>query len=83
MPALATVRPQPGGPPAPEGESRAPEPRADADPAEVISVLVKQLVRTTATHYELTQHNPPLTFRIAKAEVAEIHRIIPLAELLS
>jgi len=59
------------------------EARADADPAEVISVLVKQLVRTTATHYELTQHNPPLTFRIAKAKVAEIHRIIPLAELLS
>ena len=59
------------------------EPRADADPAEVVSVLVKQLVRTTATHYELTQHNPPLTFRIAKAKVTEIHRIIPLAELLS
>jgi phage repressor protein C with HTH and peptisase S24 domain len=59
------------------------EARADADPAEVISVLVKQLVRTTATHYELTQHNPPLTFRIAKTQVAEIHRIIPLAELLS
>jgi phage repressor protein C with HTH and peptisase S24 domain len=59
------------------------EVRADADPAEVISVLVKQLVRTTATHYELAQHNPPLAFRIAKAQVAEIHRIIPLAELLS
>jgi phage repressor protein C with HTH and peptisase S24 domain len=59
------------------------EPRADADPAEVISVLVKQLVRTTATHFELTQHNPPFTFRIAKAQVAEIHRIIPLSELLS
>jgi hypothetical protein len=59
------------------------EARADADPAEVISVLVKQLVRTTATHYELTQHNPPLTFRIAKKQVAEIHRIIPLSELLS
>src|SRR4051812_16122861 len=59
------------------------EPRADADPAEVVSVLVKQLVRTTATHYELTQHNPPLSFRIAKGQVAEIHRIIPLAELLS
>lgn len=59
------------------------EPRADADPAEVVSVLVKQLSRTTATHYELTQHNPPLTFRIAKAEVAEIHRIVPLSELLS
>jgi len=59
------------------------EARADADPAEVISVLVKQLVRTTASHYELTQHNPPLTFRIAKAQVAEIHRIIPLSELLS
>ena len=49
----------------------------------MISVLVKQLVRTTASHYELTQHNPPLTFRIAKAQVAEIHRIIPLSELLS
>ena len=59
------------------------EARADADPAEVTSVLVKQLVRTTATHYELAQHNPPLTFRIAKTQITEIHRIIPLAELLS
>ena len=59
------------------------EPRADADPAEVISVLVKQLTRTTASHYELSQHNPPLSFRIAKSKVAEIHRIIPLSELLS
>ena len=59
------------------------EARPDADPAEVVSVLVKQLVRTTATHYELAQHNPPLTFRISKAQVTEIHRIIPLAELLS
>ena len=59
------------------------EARADADPAEVISVLVKQLVRTTASHYELSQHNPQLSFRIAKSKVAEIHRIIPLSELLS
>ena len=59
------------------------EPRADADPAEVVSVLVKQLVRNTATHYELAQHNPPLSFRISKSKVAEIHRIIPLSELLS
>ena len=59
------------------------EPRADADPAEVVSVLVKQLARSTATHYELSQHNPQLSFRIAKSKVAEIHRIVPLSELLS
>jgi len=59
------------------------EPRADADPAEVVSVLVKQLTRSTASHYELSQHNPQLSFRIAKSKVAEIHRIIPLSELLS
>lgn len=59
------------------------EAREDADPAEVVSVLVKTLERQTADFYELSQHNPPLTFRVEKAKVAEIHRIIPLSELLS
>ena len=59
------------------------EPRADADPAEVVSVLVKHLARRTAAHFELSQYNPALTFRIERRRVEAIHRIIPLSELLS
>ena len=59
------------------------EAKADADPAEVVSVLVKQLVRKTATHFELGQYNPALTFRIERRRIEAMHRIIPLSELLS
>lgn len=57
--------------------------REDADPAEVQSVLVKTLVRRGADFYELEQYNPEAVFRIEKSRVAAIHRIIPLAELMS
>jgi len=57
--------------------------RADADPAEVQSVLVKTLVRRGADFYELEQYNPEAVFRVEKSRVAAIHRIIPLAELMS
>lgn len=59
------------------------EPRSDADPAEVKSVLVKTLIRRTATHYELEQYNPEIIFRVDKRRVAAIHRVIPLKELMS
>lgn len=54
-----------------------------ADPSEVASVLVKVLVRRSATHFELEQFSPPLSFLVERNLVAAIHRIIPLSELLS
>ncbi len=59
------------------------EAREDADPAEVRSVLVKTLVRRGSDFYELEQYNPETVFRVEKRRVAAIHRIIPLAELMS
>lgn len=57
--------------------------RTDADPAEVQSVLIKTLVRRTASHFYLCQHNPATEFRVARSRIAAVHRIIPLSELLS
>src|SRR3546814_15551230 len=54
-----------------------------ADPAEIKHVLVKQLMRNTAAYYELQQFNPPVTFKVPKSKVHAVHRVIPLAELLS
>lgn len=49
---------------------------------EVVSVLVKRLVRSTTAYIELEQFNPPLTFRLPRAKVKHIHRIVPPSELL-
>lgn len=59
------------------------EPVEGADPSEVSSILVKELVGRTATHFELAQHNPPVRFKVEKRRVLAIHRIVPLSELLS
>lgn len=55
----------------------------EADPGTVRHVLVKQLQRNTASHVELCQFNPPITFKVPKAKVHAVHRVIPLSELLS
>lgn len=47
------------------------------------AVLVKKLVRRTATHYELEQFQPALTFRVEAAEVVRVDRVIPWSEMLS
>lgn len=49
---------------------------------DVITVLVKELVRLTSTAVELRQFNPALTFRIPRHQVARLHRLVPIAELL-
>lgn len=47
------------------------------------TVLVKRLVRKSASFIELEQFSPPATFRIDAAEVLKMHRVIPWQELLS
>lgn len=54
---------------------------ADGEGA-IASVLVKELVRRTAEYIELEQYNPPLRFRVATREVAQIHRWIPWRDLV-
>lgn len=49
---------------------------------DVVTVLVKQLVRTNAQFVELRQFNPAVSFRIPRRQVTRLHRIVPLAELL-
>lgn len=49
---------------------------------DVVTVLVKELVRATGAYIELRQLNPEQTFRIPRARVAQLHRIVPLRELL-
>jgi transcriptional regulator with XRE-family HTH domain len=48
---------------------------------DVVSVLVKRLVRATAKELILEQFNPPATFTVPRARVARYHRILRQAEL--
>lgn len=48
----------------------------------VISVLIKTLVRRSASFITLQQLNPPLEFQVPVARVAAIHRVMDLADLL-
>lgn len=47
------------------------------------TIMIKKLVRKSASFYELEQFNPRLTFRVDAKEVLKMHRVIPWAELLS
>ena len=49
---------------------------------EVITVLVKHLVRLTANYVELAQFNPALAFRLPRSQVSRIHRIVNPTEML-
>lgn len=53
----------------------------DGSTADVVHVLVKRLVRQTASYVELEQFNPPLTFRIDRKRVARMHLILSPAHL--
>lgn len=46
-------------------------------------VLVKRLVRRSASYIELEQFSPALTFRIAANEISVIHRVLNMGDLLS
>ena len=56
---------------------------AVGDDERVTRVLAKRLIRNTATFYELEQFSPPAVFRVPKAMVAHIHRVMPLDELVA
>ena len=49
---------------------------------EIVSVLVKRLVRRSGTFVELEQFNPACTFRVETNRIAALHRIVPMADML-
>lgn len=49
---------------------------------EVVSVLVKRLVRQNSNEIVLEQFNPPLIFSVPRARVAHVHRIMRHTDLL-
>lgn len=52
------------------------------DSDEVVTVLVKRLVRQNADEVVLEQFNPAVTFKVPKNRVARVHRIMQQTELL-
>lgn len=52
------------------------------DSDDVVSVLVKRLVRQNARELVLEQFNPPVTFTVPKGRVSRIHRILQQTDLL-
>jgi SOS-response transcriptional repressor LexA len=52
--------------------------REDGDSA--AGVLIKRLVRRSASYIELQQYNPPVTFRLDSRLYREVHRIMPWDE---
>ncbi|WP_170841880.1 S24 family peptidase [Sphingomonas gellani] len=57
---------------------------ADGDEGErIFTVMAKRLVRQTAQYFEFEQFNPAGTFRVERARVAHLHRIIPWDELVT
>ena len=57
------------------------EPVGDGE--RITRVLAKRLVRNTPAFIELEQYSPPAIFRVPKAQVAHIHRIMPWDELVA
>ncbi len=47
----------------------------------IVRAMVKRLDRRTADFYVLTQYEPRMTFKVAKTNVAAMHRVIPPNEL--
>lgn len=50
---------------------------------DVVTVLVKRLLRANSQVVELQQFNPPLTFTVPRSQVARMHRIVSYEELLN
>jgi hypothetical protein len=49
----------------------------------VSSVLIKAIVRKTASYVELEQYNPALTFRIAMERVERMDRVLTLDDMIA
>lgn len=56
--------------------------RPSGSERELEAVLLKRLVRRSASFVELEQYNPAMTFRVEMRRVKSIHRVIPRRELL-
>ena len=57
-------------------------PLTDGNGPDIMTVLVKQLVRETSAYVELRQFNPPMDFRIPREQIAgKLHRILPSNEI--
>lgn len=52
------------------------------DGHEVISALIKRLVRRSASWVELKQFNPAENFKVPTSRIRSIHRIVPVGDLL-
>ncbi|WP_084390921.1 LexA family transcriptional regulator [Novosphingobium capsulatum] len=50
------------------------------DGGEIVTGLIKRLVKRSATFLDLEQYNPPIRFRVPMERIAHIHRVIPWAE---
>lgn len=55
----------------------------DGNGDDIVHVLVKRLVRVTASYVELEQYNPPITFRVERRRVTRMHRIVSPNDLLA
>lgn len=55
----------------------------DGNDDTVVTVLVKQLVRSAGSYVEFRQLNPELTFRIPRQQVSRLHRILTNNELFT
>lgn len=53
------------------------------DGEKVVVAMAKKLVRQSPSFYEFEQFNPPLQFRVPRAMVRHLHRIIPWDELVA
>jgi phage repressor protein C with HTH and peptisase S24 domain len=49
---------------------------AATSPDRVTTVLIKELVRRTASYIELRQFNPDVTFKVERDRVAQIHKVV-------
>ncbi|MFN7028417.1 MAG: S24 family peptidase [Sphingopyxis sp.] len=52
------------------------------DGQQIVSVLIKTLVKRSASFVELYQYQPEAQFRVPRERIAAIHRVVPLGEML-
>ncbi len=57
--------------------------RSVGDENELAAVLIKRLVRRSASYLELRQYNPDTTFTVETRLIKAVHRVIPRRELLT
>lgn len=55
----------------------------DGDGERDVAVLVKRLVRRSASYYELEQYNPRVTFRVAVERISKVHRVLSKREIFA